>query len=188
MPSTIIRSSLYHVVRGLFVNVKPANKTYGQRPPVMRRRFVFTGAQTQGMSRSGTQWHAKARGRALFQNGRVRTRGHAWARVHSFSMVPKEYDPFDIVSYSVKSFALHEGLYSFEQLTRFFHEAVPGITLKFEDSSLAKLDAPAHIGRIRLNSSLHQILGIDKKDWIKGKYDGDRPVKIICPQVVLYLS
>ena len=29
------------------------------------------------MSSSGTQWHAKARGRALFQNGRVRTRGHA---------------------------------------------------------------------------------------------------------------
>ena len=91
----------------------------------------------------------------------------------------KEYDPFDIVSYSVKSFALHEGMYSFEQLTRFFHEAVPGITLKFKDSSLAKLDAPAHIGRIRLNSSLLQILGIDKEDWIGGKYDGDRPVKII---------
>ena len=90
----------------------------------------------------------------------------------------KEYDPFDIVSYSVKSFAL-QGLYSFEQLTRFFHEAVPGITLKFEDSNLAKFDAPAHIGRIILNSSLRQILGIDKEDWIGGKYDGDRPVKII---------
>ena len=62
---------------------------------------MFTGAQIQGMScsgtqwhavaRNGTQWHAKARGRPLFQNGRVRTRGHAWARVHSFSMVPKQF-------------------------------------------------------------------------------------------------
>ena len=75
MPSTIIHSSLYHVSWSF---CKPANKTYGQRPPVMTRRFVFTGAQIQGMSRSGTQWHAIARGRALFQNGRVRTRGYAW--------------------------------------------------------------------------------------------------------------
>ena len=50
---------------------------------------MFTGAQIQGMSRSGTQWHAKARGRALFPE---RPRPHAWVRVgtrgHSFSMVP----------------------------------------------------------------------------------------------------
>ena len=39
----------------------------------------------------------------------------------------KEYDPFDIASHSIKSFALHEGLHSFEQLSRFFYEAVPGI-------------------------------------------------------------
>ena len=91
----------------------------------------------------------------------------------------KEYDPFDIATHSTKSFALHEGLHSFEQLSRFFYEAVPGITLKFSNSNLAELDAPEHIGRIRLTGSLSQILGVDKKGWIRGKYDGDRPVKII---------
>ena len=62
----------------------------------------------------------------------------------------KDYDPFDIASHSVKSFALHEGLHSFKQLSRFFYESVPGITLKFRNSNhLAELDAPEHIGRIR---------------------------------------
>ena len=64
-------------------------------------------------------------------------------------------------------------------MKRFFYEAVPGITLKFSNSNLAELDAPEHIGRIRLTGSLSQILGVDKKGWIRGKYD---------PQVVLYLS
>ena len=91
----------------------------------------------------------------------------------------KEYDPFDIASHSIKSFALHEGLHSFEQLSRFFFEAVPGITLKFNNSNLAELDAPEHIGRIRLSGSLSQILEVDKKGWIRGKYEGDQPVKII---------
>ena len=85
----------------------------------------------------------------------------------------KIYDPFDIATHSIKTFRLYDGLYSFEQLTRFFHEAVPGITLKFKDSSLAELNAPAHIGRIRLNGSLPQILGIDKEDWIGGNHEGD---------------
>ena len=91
----------------------------------------------------------------------------------------KDYDPYDIASHSIKSFALHEGLHSFEQLSRFFYEAVPGITLKFSNSNLAELDAPEHIGKIRLTGSLSQILGVDKKGWIRGKYEGDQPVKII---------
>ena len=91
----------------------------------------------------------------------------------------KEYDPYDIASHSVKSFTLHEGLHSFEQLSCFFYEAVPGITLKFSNSNLAELDAPEHIGKIRLSGSLSQILGVDKKGWIGGKYEGDKPVKII---------
>ena len=36
----------------------------------------------------------------------------------------KEYDPFDIATHSTKSFTLHEGLHSFEQLSRFFYEAL----------------------------------------------------------------
>ena len=35
------------------------------------------------------------------------------------------------------------------------------------------------IGRIRLWGSLSQILGVDKKGWIRGTYEGDRPVEII---------
>ena len=73
------------------------------------------------------------------------------------------------------------GLYTFEDISRFFMESVPGITLRLNLSGLAEFNVPETIGNIALDGQLRRLLGFGEKraGIIKGKYLGDVPVKII---------
>ena len=79
-----------------------------------------------------------------------------------------------------KFFALqHDGLYTFEEISRFFMESVPGITLRLKVPGLAEFDIPTTIGTITPDRQLCRLLGITERHAITGKYVGDRPVKLI---------
>ena len=71
------------------------------------------------------------------------------------------------------------GLYTFEQLSKFFMEAIPGLTLKMAKATgIIKLTT-ANDEEIRLDSDLRRILGIDEKGWFGGEYEGDSPAEVI---------
>ena len=72
------------------------------------------------------------------------------------------------------------GLYTFEQLSKFFMEAVPGLTLKIvKATGLIKLSIPGSDGEIKLSGDIRRILGIDEKGWFGGEYEGDSPAEVI---------
>ena len=75
MPSTIIRSSWSP---GLFVNIKPANKTYGQRPPGNEEKIrVHWGANTGNV----TQCTLKTPGSDLTRKRVPWSQTHSWVRL-----------------------------------------------------------------------------------------------------------
>ena len=80
-----------------------------------------------------------------------------------------------------KSFRLYGGLYTFEQISRFFIESVPGITIRLNLSGLVELNVPQSVSRINLGGTLTRFLGITKigKNLLRGKFVGDIPVKLI---------
>ena len=73
------------------------------------------------------------------------------------------------------------GLYTFEQLSHFLMEEIPGLTLKLNKATgLIKLNIPESAsGMIKLTGIMRRILGIDERGWISGEYEGDRPVTFI---------
>ena len=79
-----------------------------------------------------------------------------------------------------KFFALqYGGLYTFEEISRFFMESVPGITLRLKAPGLVEFNIPKTIGTIALDRQFRRLLGIGEKRTIAGKYVGDVPVKLI---------
>ena len=79
-----------------------------------------------------------------------------------------------------KFFALqHGGLYTFEEISRFIEEAVPGITLRLKAPGLAEFNIPEALGTITIHGQLRRLLGIIETRAIRGKYVGDVLVKLI---------
>ena len=68
------------------------------------------------------------------------------------------------------------GLYTFEDISRFFMESVPGVTLRLSLYGLVEFYVPETLGTITLDKQLRRLLGITKR-WagveIVGKYLGD---------------
>ena len=71
------------------------------------------------------------------------------------------------------------GLYTFEEISRFFMESVPGITLRLKAPGLAEFNVPETLGTIALDDQLCRFLGITGENTITGKYVEDTPVKLI---------
>ena len=74
------------------------------------------------------------------------------------------------------------GLYTFEDISRFFMKSVPGVTLRLNLYGLVEFYVPENLGIIRLDEQLRRLLGFNKKRadiGIRGKYVGDVPVKLI---------
>ena len=81
---------------------------------------------------------------------------------------------------TLKFFALrYGGLFTFEEISRFIKEAVPGMTLRLKALGLAEFNIPEALGTITIHGQLLKILGITKTQTIRGKYVGDRPVQLI---------
>ena len=80
-----------------------------------------------------------------------------------------------------KPFRLHGGLYTFEQISRFFKESVHDITIGLNISGLVELKFPPSVFYVVLDSTLTQFLGITRvgADWFTQKFVGDTPVKLI---------
>ena len=81
-----------------------------------------------------------------------------------------------------KSFRLYRGLYTFEQISRFFMESVPGITIKLNPSGLVELKFPQSVAFAELDSNLYRFLGIGaetRKTWIFGRFVGNTPAKLL---------
>ena len=71
------------------------------------------------------------------------------------------------------------GLFTFEEISRFLMESVPGMTLRLKALGLAEFNIPEALGTITIHGQLLKILGIIGTRLIRGKYVGDRPVQLI---------
>ena len=92
-----------------------------------------------------------------------------------FTIVDKSTDG------ELKSFRLYRGLYTFEQISRFFIESVPDITIRLNLSGLVEFNVPQSVSHINLDGTLTRFLGITKrgKNRAIGKFVGDIPVKLL---------
>ena len=82
-------------------------------------------------------------------------------------------------------------MYTFEYISRFFIESVPGITLRLNLYGLAEFNVPETIGYIELDEQLHRLLGFNKKRSglnIIGKYVGDVPVNYLYTSGFTFIS
>ena len=70
------------------------------------------------------------------------------------------------------------GLFTPERLSHFFMEKLPGLKMEIDTRGYLRLDITAIGGAIDFNADFGQILGIKERNWINGKYEGDRPVNI----------
>ena len=90
-----------------------------------------------------------------------------------------------------KSFRLYGGLYTFEQISRFFIESVPGITIRLNLSGLVEFNVPQSVSHMNLESTLTRFIGITQrgKNRVIGKFVGDIPVKqIVHKWLYIYLD
>ena len=77
-------------------------------------------------------------------------------------------------------FALWDGgLYTFEDISRFFMESVPGLTLRLNPSGLAEFIIPTTINIVEIDEQLRRLLGITRRLGIIGNYVGELPVKLL---------
>ena len=71
------------------------------------------------------------------------------------------------------------GLYTFEDISRFFMESVPGLTLRLNPSGLAEFIAPTNITDLEIDEQLRRLLGITLRFNIINNYVGELPVKLL---------
>ena len=86
-------------------------------------------------------------------------------------------------------FTLYEGMYTFEQISRFFMESVPGITLRLNLYGLVEFYVPENLGIIKLDDTLLYFLGLENAQnsfkagiytyFYSNKYMGSFHAKII---------
>ena len=95
--------------------------------------------------------------------------------------LPTGFTIVDKLTGELKSFRLYGGLYTFEQISRFFIESVPGITIRLNLSGLVEFNVPQSVSHINLDGTLNRLLGITKigKNRVIGKFVGDIPVKLL---------
>ena len=89
----------------------------------------------------------------------------------------------------VTPFTMYGGMHTFEQISRFLIESVPGITLRLNMRNLIELNIPDSVGKISLDATLARFLGLEHiQNFYKrgvytffypNKYVGSVQVKII---------